>query len=91
VSATTKLSAKGQVVIPADVRRAMGLRPGQTLNVSRTGSGVLLTPAVEKSGRSTEEILAVIRKIYTHKGRPISLEEMDAAVSAMFAERKGEF
>jgi len=88
MSATTKLSAKGQVVIPADVRRALGLRTGQILQVRNTGSGVMLTPVHdEKSGRSTEELLAEIRKIYTHAGPPATLEDMDRAVERMFAER----
>lgn len=90
MTATTKLSAKGQVVIPADVRRALGLKPGQTLQVRQTGSGVMLTPVLEKSGRSTDEILAELRKIYTHKGPPVTLEEMDEAIGRMFAERGGD-
>ncbi|HET9640584.1 MAG TPA: AbrB/MazE/SpoVT family DNA-binding domain-containing protein [Allosphingosinicella sp.] len=87
MTATTKLSAKGQVVIPADVRRSLGLKPGQTLQVRQTGTGVTLTPVLEKSGRSTDEILAELRKIYTHKGPPVTLEEMDEAIGRMFAER----
>jgi hypothetical protein len=47
----------------------------------------MLTPVLEKSGRSTEEIIAEIRKIYTHKGPPATLEDMDEAVSRMFAKR----
>lgn len=47
----------------------------------------MLTPVLEKSGRSTEELLAEIRKIYTHKGPPATIEDMDRAVSRMFAER----
>jgi AbrB family looped-hinge helix DNA binding protein len=87
MTATTKLSAKGQVVIPADVRRALGLKPGQTLQVRQTGSGIILTPIMEKSGRSTDELLTEIRKIYTHKGPPATIEDMDRSVSRMFAER----
>jgi AbrB family looped-hinge helix DNA binding protein len=85
--ATTRLSAKGQVVIPADVRRSLGLKVGQTLQVRKAGGGVMLTPVLEKSGRSTEEIIAEIRKIYTHEGPPATLEDMDEAVGRMFAER----
>ncbi|HEX8621404.1 MAG TPA: AbrB/MazE/SpoVT family DNA-binding domain-containing protein [Allosphingosinicella sp.] len=87
MTATTKLSAKGQVVIPADVRRELGLKPGQTLQVRKAGGGVMLTPVLEKSGRSTEELIAELRKIYTHKGPPATLEDMDRAVERMFAER----
>jgi len=47
----------------------------------------MLTPILEKSGRSTDEILVELRKIYTHKGPPVTLEEMDEAVGRMFAER----
>ncbi|HEX8467386.1 MAG TPA: AbrB/MazE/SpoVT family DNA-binding domain-containing protein [Allosphingosinicella sp.] len=87
MTATTKLSAKGQVVIPADVRRELGLKPGQTLQVRKAAGGVMLTPILEKSGRSTEEIIAEIRKIYTHKGPPATLEDMDEAVGRMFGKR----
>lgn len=86
----TRLSAKGQVVIPKQVREALGLNAGQTLTVRRTGSGVTLTPVVEKSGRSTEEILRDIRKIYTHRGKPLTLEQMDEAVGRMLADRGDE-
>lgn len=87
MTATTKLSAKGQVVIPAGVRRELGLKPGQTLQVRKAAGGVMLTPVLEKSGRSTEEIIAELRKIYTHKGPPATLEDMDEAVARMFAKR----
>jgi AbrB family looped-hinge helix DNA binding protein len=87
MTATTRLSAKGQVVIPADVRRALGLKAGQTLQVRQAGGGVMLTPVLEKSGRSTDELIAEIRKIYTHKGPPATIEDMDRAVERMFAER----
>jgi AbrB family looped-hinge helix DNA binding protein len=85
--ATTKLSGKGQVVIPAAVRRALGLSAGQTLRITRTENGVLLTPLLQKSGRTTEELLAEMRKIYTHEGPPATIEEMDRAIERMFAER----
>lgn len=87
MTATTKLSAKGQVVIPADVRRELGLKPGQTLQVRKAAGGVMLTPVLEKSGRSTDELIAEIRKIYTHKGPPATIEDMDRAVEGMFAKR----
>jgi len=86
---TTRLSGKGQVVIPADVRRALGLKPGQTLQVRTAAGGIMLTPLVQKSGRSTGEILASLEKIYTHEGPPVPLEEMSAAVDAMIKDRAG--
>jgi AbrB family looped-hinge helix DNA binding protein len=85
MNAKTTLSGKGQVVIPKDVRDALGLRPGQVLNVSRAGGGVLLTPQLKKSGRSTDEIFAHLREIAPHyDGPPVSDEMMAAAVDRMF-------
>ena len=86
VNAKTTLSAKGQVVIPKDVRDALGLRPGQSLDVIRTGGGILLRPTLAKSGRSFDEITASLRALYKHQGPPVSIEEMDAAVDRMFRE-----
>lgn len=82
------MSAKGQVVIPKEIRDAMGFNPGQTLDVVRTGGGVLLRPVAPKSGRSTAEIIAGFRKLYKHEGPPATIEEMDAAVDAMFAAKR---
>jgi AbrB family looped-hinge helix DNA binding protein len=33
----TKVSTKGQVVIPQEVRDALGIKPGDTLQVERVG------------------------------------------------------
>ncbi|MDG2533386.1 AbrB/MazE/SpoVT family DNA-binding domain-containing protein [Sphingomonas sp. HITSZ_GF] len=86
MNAKTTLSAKGQVVIPKEVRDALGLLPGQVLEVVRTGNGVLLTPQRRKSGRTAEEIFARIREIAPPwNGPPVSIEDMDRAVDAMFA------
>ena len=86
MNAKTKLSAKGQVVIPKDVRDALGLKPGQTLEVIKTGGGVLLRPQHAKSGRSFEEITAEIRALVNYQGPPVSLEEMDRAIDEMWAQ-----
>jgi AbrB family looped-hinge helix DNA binding protein len=87
MNAKTTLSAKGQVVIPKEVRDALGLLPGQVLDVVRTGNGVLLRPVEGKSGRSFDEITARIREIAPPwHGPPVSIEEMDASVDRMFRE-----
>jgi len=87
MNATTTLSAKGQVVIPKDVRDALGLLPGQQLEVVRSGNGVLLRPMLQKSGRSFDEITAHIREIAPPwQEPPVSIDEMNAAVDRMFRE-----
>ncbi|HTU33856.1 MAG TPA: AbrB/MazE/SpoVT family DNA-binding domain-containing protein [Candidatus Acidoferrum sp.] len=40
----TKLSTKGQIVLPGPIRRSLGLQPGDSLDAKLQGSGVMLTP-----------------------------------------------
>lgn len=80
MSAQTILSAKGQVVIPKDVRDALGLKIGQTLDVTQAAGGIFLRPAVQKSGRSFEDITASIRARIRYDGPPVSIEDMNETI-----------
>lgn len=40
---TTRLSSKGQVVLPGPLRRSLGLQAGEVLEVSLEGERVVLT------------------------------------------------
>ena len=51
----TKISTKGQVVLPHPIRRKLGLRPGDTLDARIIGAGIVLTP----------------RKVRARKGRVV--------------------
>ena len=85
MNARTTLSAKGQVVIPKDVRDELGLSPGQRLDVLKVGGDIVLRPSASKSGRSFDEITAEIRKIVRYDGAPLSIDEMNQAVGEMWA------
>jgi AbrB family looped-hinge helix DNA binding protein len=53
----TRLSSKGQVVLPSKVRRRLGLREGEPLDVSIDGERVILTrtaPAISKARIATD-------------------------------------
>ena len=45
----TKISTKGQVVLPLPIRRKLGLRAGDTLDANVEGSRVVLTPKRPRS------------------------------------------
>jgi AbrB family looped-hinge helix DNA binding protein len=40
----TRLSTKGQVVLPSRIRNKLGLRPGDPLDASVEGGRIVLTP-----------------------------------------------
>lgn len=88
MNAQTIVSEKGQIVIPKDVREALGFVAGQKLDVIMSGNGVFLRPVQQKSGRSAEEIFARLREIApVWEGPLVTIEDMDKAVDAMMAAR----
>jgi len=50
----TKVSTKGQVVLPSRIRNKLGLRPGDPLDASIEGGRIVLTP---RKGRSKVRII----------------------------------
>jgi AbrB family looped-hinge helix DNA binding protein len=80
----TKMSSKGQVVIPKTIRTRYKWNPGQELQVIDTGDGIAL-----KSARPfTPTTLNQVARRLTHTGRPVSLEEMEAAIKKGAREQK---
>jgi AbrB family looped-hinge helix DNA binding protein len=49
---TTKLSTKGQVVLPQAIRRKMNLRPGDPLDARIEGDRIVLIPRRKRSRKS---------------------------------------
>ena len=45
----TKLSTKGQVVLPGPIRRELGLQPGDSLDAKVRAGRVMLTPRRKRS------------------------------------------
>jgi AbrB family looped-hinge helix DNA binding protein len=73
---TTKLSSKGQVIIPKPVRSAHHWGPGQELVVIDVGDGVLLKPKVPFTETSVDEVGGCL----PYSGERKSLEEMEEAI-----------
>ena len=75
---TTRLSSKGQVVLPRAVRSAKAWRPGQELVVEVTAEGVLLKPLKPFAPTRLEDVVGCVG--YTGPRR--SIEEMDEGLAA---------
>ncbi len=73
---TTKLSSKGQVIIPKSVRAAQGWEPGQALVVIDCKDGVLLKPAAAFPETLVEDVGGCLR----YKGAAKTLKAMEDAI-----------
>ncbi len=80
------MSAKGQVVIPAALRKRHRLSPGRVLDVIDTPEGVLLRPSSRKDGTSVDEAIARIRRIIKYDGPPVTIDEMNESIRLMWAQ-----
>ena len=72
----TKVSGKGQVVLPKSLRDLKAWPPGTSLEVVDTGEGVLLRPRTPALKLTVEQASAKLRRIYEHKGSPIPIEQL---------------
>lgn len=74
---TTRLSTKGQVIIPKSFRDAKGWRPGMDFAVEEVGDSLLLRPLHGFPCTTMREVLGCL----DYRGPVRSLEEMDGAVA----------
>lgn len=74
---TTRLSSKGQIIIPKSIRDALDLEPGMTFEVEVTESGLVLRPERRFARTGLDQVAGCLE----WRGAPVSLEEMDAAVA----------
>jgi AbrB family looped-hinge helix DNA binding protein len=81
---TTKLSSKGQVVLPKAVREACGWQAGVELTVELTPAGVTLRARKPFAPSRPEQVFGRLR----HGGAPLTLEEMRSAVARRFGSRR---
>ena len=81
---TTKISSKGQVIIPKALRSRYNWNTGQKLDVIDTGDGILLKPSRSFQKTSLDEVAGILK----YSGKPVSLEEMEAAIRKGALERK---
>lgn len=80
---TTRLSSKGQVVLPKSVRDAHGWAPGTEFTVELTSDGVRLRQRGPFARTGLGEVFGSV----AHAGPAKSLEDMDAGIRTAVARR----
>ena len=73
---TTRLSSKGQVIIPKIFRNRYNWNSGQKLNVIDTGDGILLKPSRPFKKTELEQVAGILK----YSGKPISIDQMNEAI-----------
>ncbi|RWX76723.1 AbrB/MazE/SpoVT family DNA-binding domain-containing protein [Neorhizobium lilium] len=81
---TTKISTKGQVILPKAVRQRRDWNTGTKLIVEETPEGVLLKKAPIFPQTKPSDVFGMLKDKY--KGEPKTIEEMDAALLEAVAE-----
>jgi AbrB family looped-hinge helix DNA binding protein len=77
-SPTTTLSTKGQVILPAAIRKRRQWTAGTRLSVEETPDGVLLKPAPLFPRTTPEQVFGCL----PYSGKPKTLDEMRAGIAA---------
>ncbi|MDQ6604480.1 MAG: AbrB/MazE/SpoVT family DNA-binding domain-containing protein [Chloroflexota bacterium] len=65
-----RVQEKGQVTLPADVRRKLGLKKGDLVSVAETADGILITPQEVMANKLLDQIGDALRE------RGLTLEEL---------------
>lgn len=80
---TTKLSTKGQLVLPKAIRDSLAWKAGTELTVEETTGGVLLRPKRRVPRKTLDEVFGMLK----WKGKPATLKDMDDAIAKAVIER----
>jgi len=82
---TTRLSTKGQIVLPLNIRLSRAWGPGTELFVEEVADGVLLRPAALFPPARIEEVAGRLRA----KRKPATDAQMRAAIGREVKRRHG--
>jgi len=69
---TVRISSNGRIVLPAAIRKALGLKPGMRVDVRVDGKGACITPAAVKNTATLSEIQAILKR----SGPRVSVKDM---------------
>ena len=74
---TTRLSTKGQVIIPKSLREALRWRAGQELEVTNTAEGLLLRAKAPFKRTRLEDVAGMLK----YEGPPVTDAEIEAKLT----------
>jgi len=73
---TTRLSTKGQIILPKDIRASRAWGPGTEFTIEELGDGILLRPAARFSETSLEQVTGCLQSM----GKLKTPKQMRAAI-----------
>lgn len=76
MNAFTKLSDKGQVVVPKASRDRLGWQPGVELEVIESADSVTLRPRRGAGTLKVNDAVSRLRGMYRHEGEPVPIEQL---------------
>lgn len=77
----SKVTSQGQISVPAEIRRKLGIGPGSVLEWDENGETVV----VRRAGRYSSE--DIHRATFTKRPRPRKLEDLKEAVQRHMREK----
>ena len=77
----SRITSRGQVLIPARIRRTLGLTPGSTVEWCERGPEVLVRRATKYSS------LEIHQAVFPSAPEPKSVEEMDVGIGSHLRRR----
>ena len=80
--AHSKLTAQGQISVPAEVRRRLGLSPGSVIEWDEAEGGVVVRRATRYSSED------VHRALFQTRPKPRTLEELKDGIRRHVRERR---
>ena len=73
---TTRLSTKGQIILPKNLRTSRAWGPGTEFTIEERGDGILLRPAGRFPGADLDEVAGCLRS----KRKPKTPAQMRTAI-----------
>jgi AbrB family looped-hinge helix DNA binding protein len=81
---TTRLSTKGQLILPKEIRAARAWGPGTEFTIEEFDDGILLRPATRFPASQLDEVAGCLRS----KKKPKTLAQMHTAIESEVLRRR---